>query len=85
MHPNNKVRGANMGPIWGQQDPGGPHVGPMNLAIWAWTGLTQIGYANKKELRLRLWNITVPNTYIKICLRVKIIWKENWYANLSNI
>ena len=23
-----------MGPIWGQQDPGGPHVGPMNFAIW---------------------------------------------------
>ena len=23
-----------MGPTWGQQDPGGPHVGPMNLAIW---------------------------------------------------
>ena len=22
-----------MGPIWGRQDPGGPHVGPMNLAI----------------------------------------------------
>ena len=23
-----------MGPIWGLQDPGGPHVGPMNFAIW---------------------------------------------------
>ena len=23
-----------MGPIWGRQDPGGPHAGPMNLAIW---------------------------------------------------
>ena len=23
-----------MGPIWDRQDPGGPHVGPMNLAIW---------------------------------------------------
>ena len=23
-----------MGPIWGQQDPDGPHVGPMNFAIW---------------------------------------------------
>ena len=32
---------------------------------FAWTGLTQIGYANKKELRLRLWNITVPNTSYK--------------------
>ena len=32
--PDSKVHGANMGPIWGQQDPGGSHVGPMNLAIW---------------------------------------------------
>ena len=33
-NPDSKVHGANMGPIWGQQDPGGPHVGPMNFAIW---------------------------------------------------
>ena len=32
--PGSKVHGANMGPIWGQHDPGGPHVGPMNFAIW---------------------------------------------------
>ena len=32
--PDSKVHGANMGPIWGWQDPGGPHVGPMNFAIW---------------------------------------------------
>ena len=33
-YPDNKVHGDNMGPIWGRQDPGGPHVGPMNFAIW---------------------------------------------------
>ena len=32
--PDSKVHGANMGPIWGRQDPGGLHVGPMNLTIW---------------------------------------------------
>ena len=32
--PDSKVHRANMGPIWGQQDPGGPHVGPMNFAFW---------------------------------------------------
>ena len=32
--PDSKVHGANMGPIWGQQDPGGPHVGSMNFAMW---------------------------------------------------
>ena len=34
MVPDSKVHGTNMGPIWGRQDPGGPHVGPMNFAIW---------------------------------------------------
>ena len=33
-YPDSKVYGANVGPIWGRQDPGGRHVGPMNLAIW---------------------------------------------------
>ena len=32
--PDSKVHGANMGPFWGRQDPGGPHVGPMNFDIW---------------------------------------------------
>ena len=32
--PDSKVHGASMGPIWGRQDPGGPHVGPMNFALW---------------------------------------------------
>ena len=36
--PNSKVHGANMGPIWGRQGPGGHHVGPMNFAIWAHNG-----------------------------------------------
>ena len=31
--PDSKVHGANMGRIWGRQDPGGPHVGPMTFAI----------------------------------------------------
>ena len=34
VYPDSKVHGASMGPIWGRQDPGGPHVGPMNFAIW---------------------------------------------------
>ena len=37
MYPDSKVHGANMGPICGRQDPGGPHVGTMNVAIWVIT------------------------------------------------
>ena len=32
--PDSKVHGANMGPIWGRQDLGRPHGGPMDLIIW---------------------------------------------------
>ena len=32
--PDSNVHGTSMRPIWGREDPGGPHVGPMNFAIW---------------------------------------------------
>ena len=41
-NPDSKVNGANMGPFWDRQDPGGPHVGPMNFAIW-------VTFSNKKS------------------------------------
>ena len=34
---DSKVHGGNIGPIWGRQDPDGPHVGPMNFAVWVHT------------------------------------------------
>ena len=47
--PDSKVHWANMGPIWGRQDPDGPHVGPMNFAIWdvnlKWVTLAKYGSA----------------------------------------
>ena len=36
-YPDSKVYGANMGPTLGRQDPGRPHVGPMNVVIWVAT------------------------------------------------
>ena len=35
-YPDNKIHGTNMGPTWGRQDPGGPHFGHINLAIWVY-------------------------------------------------
>ena len=29
--PDSKVHGANMGPIWGRQDPSGPMLAPLTL------------------------------------------------------
>ena len=36
---DSKVHGANMGPIWGRQNSGGLHVGPMDFVIWAYLQL----------------------------------------------
>ena len=34
IYPDSKVHGTNLGPTWVLSAPDGPHVGPMNLAIW---------------------------------------------------
>ena len=33
LYPDGKVLGAQVGPTWVLWAPGGPHLGPMNLAI----------------------------------------------------
>ena len=57
--PDSKVHGANMGPTWGRQDPGGPHVGPMNLAIWGYRGI--ISSLNGFRLSIQITFIIVLN------------------------
>ena len=32
-YPDSKVHEANMGPIWGRQDQGGPHAGPIHMSV----------------------------------------------------
>ena len=39
---------ANMGPIWGRQDPGGSHVGAMNFAIWVYSMVEATTIWNKQ-------------------------------------
>ena len=52
--PDSKVNGANMGPTWVRQDPGGPHVDSMNLDIWAFEVLYNViiyqDLSNSKDL-----------------------------------
>ena len=50
-NPDSKVHGANMGPIWGRQDPGGPHVGPMNFAIWELIQVDRIMFCRNEILQ----------------------------------
>ena len=78
--------GTYMGPIWGRQDPGGPHVVPMNFAIWEgifsgyWGGPQGLCPVNLSVMRLPQfpWNNTderVANKSIHI-ITYKIKWKK---------
>ena len=53
--PDSKVHGANMGPTWGRQDPGGPRVGPMNIAIWDISGLGHTKMLDGFYIQLVFW------------------------------
>ena len=62
MHPDSKSHGANMGSTWVLSARGGPHVGPMNIAIRAVIPLLHLphlkfGLANKflPQIWLRYW------------------------------
>ena len=68
-YPDCKVHGANMGPIWGRQDPGGPHVGPMNFAIWVYSEAIGghrylLGLAQVMACRLRALTWTIIDILI---------------------
>ena len=39
---DSEIDKANMGSVLGRQDPGGPYVGPMNLAIWVEGMMTDV-------------------------------------------
>ena len=47
--PNHKVYGAKMGPTWVLLAPSGPHVDPMDLAIWVGICCTEPDYSEQPE------------------------------------
>ena len=73
---------ANMGPIWGRQDPGEPHVGPVNFAIcgcnfkhiFRQTALSVVITCNVNAIyRTKVWNIPLSVTRVE------------WLKKISNL
>ena len=60
-----------MGPIWGRQNPGGPHVGPMNLAFWIVTTHYRVWslywIIMKHSLYLNFWRLRFWMFLISSC------------------
>ena len=79
-YPDSKVHGAQMGPIWDRQDPGGLHVGPMNFAIWV--GLTHFPMDKMATIPRRIFSDAFlaatkqlnewyfPSVCLSVCLSV---------------
>ena len=66
--PYPKVHGANMGLIWDRQDPGGPHVGPVNFAI-------SVSASDLHNARATILN---PFNNIDYKIIEKIRWNKTW-------
>ena len=65
INPHSKVHGANTGPTWVLSSPGGPHVGPINLAI----------RESKTELCAYSVRYTVPgSSHLTGCI---LHWEDN--------
>ena len=69
--PDSKVHGASMGPIWGRQDPGGPHVGPMNFAIWDVTLLKCCSIFGQNKLRESISVIMIDSN-----IQFSLLWSH---------
>ena len=54
-HEADHLHGANMGPIWGRQDPDGPHAGPMNYLKWPRSSSVRIFWPRPAEGAVVLW------------------------------
>ena len=67
MLPDSKGHGANMEPTWGRQDPGWPHVGPMNFPIWDHVIHTLMNEIFKWRLfaSRQSWHIFVVNILVQ--------------------
>ena len=71
-HPDSKVHEANMGPIWGRQDPGGPHVGPMNFVIWELSS-DPVWHLNGVAVIIDIIIISISRIIIIININISII------------
>ena len=79
--PDSKVHGANMGPTWVLSAPDGPHVSPMNLAIWDvvhWNGTNRFQWKLNQNTDTRykyLFATQIAKTF-KLTLIEHWLWLE---------
>ena len=71
LHDSN-VHGANMGPTWGRQDPDGPNVGPINLAIWTVSLYRSVKTGPSRSVDYTGWNV-LNSCILLFCLLTALL------------
>ena len=92
--PDSKVHGANMWLIWGRQDPGGPHVGPMapnwphvgpmNLAIWVWVFIMGTPILVRRKLFIETAPRIVLLHFGRVLLYLTLALSENKFSSCQS-
>ena len=68
-----------MGPIWGRQDPGAPHIGPMNFTIWELDKVCIFAFLASKcrgvcnITPISLWKGAIEYSYIKTDCEIHLL------------
>ena len=85
--PDSKAHGFNMGPIWVLSVPDGPHVGPMDFAIWGVISLSPSAYTLVRSATITITNTTTWMMDLKAqCKTYEPICEcDNSYSNITPI
>ena len=65
--PDSKVHRANMGPTWDRQDPCGPHVGHVSLAIWGILYWKSLQTTSMYEVSIHMDNCEISHKVLNPC------------------
>ena len=83
--PDSKVHGAYMGPIWGQQDPGGHHVGPLKFAIWdCFRAFRPTNAVYGLQVGVVKAAIVIINTFLLETMKAFILGSDEIYPNFND-
>ena len=77
-----------MGPVWGRQDPGGRHVGPMNFAMWVRARvvimLVKEVYPFYVSWLNALWPKIRHSTRLYNLIPIIFVWVQKYMSNENN-
>ena len=74
-----------MGPIWGQQDPGGHHVGPLKFAIWdCFRAFRPTNAVYGLQVGAVKAAIVIINTFLLETMKAFILGNDKIYPNFND-